>query len=217
MKFVQSAGWVLAFGLLVGCSAGAPDASTSLGVESQSAELRPLQLCEGPLHLTCAKSQYCSATGRSHCPGPKNVGICATRPDLCTDLFDPVCGCDGETYSNSCFAAAVGVAVDHSGACAAKPPFCGGIAGIPCPGLGKCIDDPSDDCDPKAGGADCGGLCTCVQNVLCIRGSHFNSDPKVCSCVPDVPVCVQKVLCIRGSHFDNNPKVCGCVPDVAAN
>jgi len=37
--------------------------------------------------------------------------------------------------------------------------FCGGIAGIGCPEGEICTDDPSDDCDPNQGGADCGGIC----------------------------------------------------------
>ncbi|HSN99530.1 MAG TPA: hypothetical protein VLS89_14640 [Candidatus Nanopelagicales bacterium] len=37
--------------------------------------------------------------------------------------------------------------------------FCGGLAGIQCPAGLMCIDDPRDDCDPEAGGADCGGIC----------------------------------------------------------
>ena len=37
--------------------------------------------------------------------------------------------------------------------------FCGGIAGIPCPTGQRCIDDPSDGCDPNAGDADCAGIC----------------------------------------------------------
>jgi hypothetical protein len=36
---------------------------------------------------------------------------------------------------------------------------CGGIAGIKCPGGQTCVDDPSDTCDPKKGGADCPGIC----------------------------------------------------------
>jgi hypothetical protein len=63
--------------------------------------------------------------------------------------------------------------------------FCGGIAGIPCPGAGQCVDDPTDDCDPKAGGADCGGLCVCKPRQPCKPGSHFEASPRVCACVPD--------------------------------
>jgi len=37
--------------------------------------------------------------------------------------------------------------------------ICGGIAAIPCPLGKKCVDDPSDTCDPAQGGADCSGIC----------------------------------------------------------
>ncbi len=37
--------------------------------------------------------------------------------------------------------------------------MCGGIAGFPCPAGKKCVDDPSDNCDPTQGGADCSGIC----------------------------------------------------------
>jgi hypothetical protein len=36
---------------------------------------------------------------------------------------------------------------------------CGGFAGIKCNAGFRCIDDPSDSCDPKQGGADCSGIC----------------------------------------------------------
>jgi hypothetical protein len=61
---------------------------------------------------------------------------------------------------------------------------CGGFAGRPCPGRGRCDDDPSDTCDPANGGADCGGLCTCIQNVACTVNTTFDSSPAVCACVP---------------------------------
>jgi hypothetical protein len=37
--------------------------------------------------------------------------------------------------------------------------MCGGIAGFPCPAGKTCVDDPSDNCDPTRGGADCSGTC----------------------------------------------------------
>lgn len=37
--------------------------------------------------------------------------------------------------------------------------LCGGIAAIKCPQGQMCIDDPSDNCDPNKGGADCSGIC----------------------------------------------------------
>jgi hypothetical protein len=38
--------------------------------------------------------------------------------------------------------------------------MCGGFPGFVCQVKGQeCNDDPRDECDPKNGGADCGGLC----------------------------------------------------------
>lgn len=35
----------------------------------------------------------------------------------------------------------------------------GGFAGLVCPDKLVCVDDPSDDCNPAKGGADCMGIC----------------------------------------------------------
>lgn len=77
-------------------------------------------------------------------------------------------------------------------------PFCGGIAGFPCPGNGQCVDDPSDDCDPNHGGADCGGLCLCSPVGKCSAGSHWDAAPEVCACVSDTSACAA-VLCPVGT------------------
>lgn len=41
--------------------------------------------------------------------------------------------------------------------------MCGGIAGLPCESGQECVDDPSDGCDPRNGGADCSGMCVTVM------------------------------------------------------
>jgi hypothetical protein len=64
--------------------------------------------------------------------------------------------------------------------------LCGGFAGIACDEGLVCADDPSDDCDPNNGGADCGGVCVeaeepahCggIAGIACEFGETCVDDP----------------------------------------
>lgn len=77
----------------------------------------------GSLGAVCTHAQPCTG---SHlycsfpdllCGGP---GVCKRIPDICTLELRPVCGCDFQTYSNPCSAAAAGQAIFATTACNAS-------------------------------------------------------------------------------------------------
>jgi hypothetical protein len=106
----------------------------------------------------CAADSFCSGTT---CGG---AGTCARRPEACTALYQPVCGCDGRNYGNACAAANHGIRVASSGECAPAPRACRTNA----------------ECGPASmcSAATCGGPGTCRQ--ITVRCSS-ESIP-VCGC-----------------------------------
>lgn len=89
--------------------------------------------CQG--NADCMAWEYCNSS-HNGCGGS---GICQLRPDLCTEIYDPVCGCNELTIDNACFAAKMGVTAFSTGAC------------------GPCPFDPSTDC-LFSDGTESGGL-----------------------------------------------------------
>ncbi|MDX1503220.1 MAG: Kazal-type serine protease inhibitor domain-containing protein [Thermoanaerobaculia bacterium] len=75
-------------------------------------------ICGGIQGILCPdpESQVCDLPP-GICLGADLQGVCVDRPEVCPEVFDPVCGCDGQTYSNDCFRLMAGVQKDHDGEC----------------------------------------------------------------------------------------------------
>ena len=109
---------------LVKCEPGTVPADTTGDGCSDRCEPDP-QRCEqavdcGSKGMFCARpAGGCGEPGR--CEPVSNA--------LCLAVWDPVCGCDGVTYSNACDARSRGASVAHAGECRRQ---CAGIRGLGC-------------------------------------------------------------------------------------
>jgi hypothetical protein len=65
----------------------------------------------------CADGSYCEFPSGADCGRSDRPGRCKAKPGACTFELNPVCGCDGNTYSNPCAAASAGVSVESQGEC----------------------------------------------------------------------------------------------------
>ena len=74
-------------------------------------------------------------------------GYCLVTPEVCNTMYDPVCGCDEQDYSNECFAYSAGVSVSRRGPCK--------IDVTEIPSGGKCeigpLADPDNNCPASTG------------------------------------------------------------------
>lgn len=152
----------------------------------------------------CGGGEFCDFGAT--CEG---VGGCATVPTACAREYDPVCGCDGETYENACSAHAQGVSVASTGACADE---------CVCP----LVYDPVCGVDGKTYGNACAAGCadiavdhpgqcdaTCESDADCTPGQFCERDdacdgPGTCLMRPD-------------SCLDKDMPVCGCDGESYAN
>jgi hypothetical protein len=122
--------------------------------------------CGGLAGIACAADEYCDYAADDACGAADATGTCKTRPEVCADIFAPVCGCDDKSYSNACEANGVGVSVAKEGPCeepggGGGDGTCGGLTGQACD-KGEYCDYPSD---AACGAADATGVCKVTPQV----------------------------------------------------
>jgi hypothetical protein len=194
-------------------------------------------VCGGFAGIPCQPNELCDFPPGT-CNVADNQGVCVPIPEVCPGIFDPVCGCDGQTYNNDCERIQAGAAKDHDGPCGG-PAVCGGIAGIPC-GPGELCDFPPGTCNipdlqgvcvpiPGPGG------CPAVFDPVCgCDGQTYNNDcervqagvakdhhgpcggPAVCGGFAGIPCTETNEFCEFPDgtcHIADNQGICVPVPD----
>jgi hypothetical protein len=139
----------------------------------------------------------------------------ACNPDLfCIMLYDPVCGADGKTYSNSCMAERACVDVAYPGVCTTPPPACQDLDNDGfSPDGGSCGPVDCNDQDPSINPEM---ACLAIYDPVC--GVDGNTYPNSCEALRECVTvdhpgeCVQPPVCTDNDQDGYSPDGGNCGP-----
>ena len=186
-----------------------------------TAKAEPVLRCGTRGGKRCGPEAFCNFEPDSSCGALDRGGLCEARPDVCSQIYSPVCGCDNLTYPSSCHAHALGISVKRAGACGVEECQAAGgrVRGNGNGGCPRAVAQweivsgdqtamccvPAPGSEPVAEGA-CGG----IAGLGCGQGAFCNYERAAgglgCRTADSTGVCeMQPQVCTR----ELNP-VCGC-------
>lgn len=175
--------------------------------------------------VQCSSEQFCNFEPDPQCGATDRGGVCEARPQVCTAIYAPVCGCDNRTHGSACGAHGAGVSVKREGPC--SPQECELAGGAPKFSTGADIPrcaageeqweisggiEPAVCCLPKSepepgAGKMCGGF----AGLSCDDGQFCNYEPEAggqgCEGIADAAGVCQPMPQACTREF---APVCGC-------
>lgn len=156
--------FVVGFVMLGGCAAGVDDVAANTGA------LMGVGECE--TDAECGEDAFCNFAQADSCE-PAELGVCTEKVTFCPLNWAPVCGCDGQTYSNRCHAMSAGVGVASEGECV--------------------------DAEPALEGEACDENTACGEGLFCdLRLPDRCGDAPVGVCAPEVQFCTREYRPVCG-------------------
>jgi hypothetical protein len=100
-----------------GCDGKTYDSACEAQLAGVSTAASAACACGGDASAPCKPDKFFCNLALGDCLDANPIGTCQPRPTSCSEVMSPVCGCDGNTYPNVCYAAMQSVSPALMGMC----------------------------------------------------------------------------------------------------